>query len=144
MTLGTALVGLSVGTTSAWAYFSTTGQGSGTADTGRLSVQVLPAAGPTESGLRPGGSAAAVLRLHNPQSIPVTLLSVHAVGEPVADNGCAPTGVSFVDQDQLNVLVPAGATEVIPLPAAVTMSRAAAAECQGTGFDIPVTVTVRS
>lgn len=141
----TATTGLLVGTTSAWAYFATTGQGTGTADVSRLSVQVL-AAGPgsASSGLLPGHSGDAVLRLHNPQAVPITLVSVEAAGVPTADNGCNPTGVGFLNQDQLNVLLPAGSTKLVPLPDSVTMDLGAAAACQGAQFDIPVTVTVRS
>ena len=140
---GTAAAGLLFGTGSAWAYFSTTGHGTGTAAAGQFSAQVLgsDAASP---GLLPGGTGDAGLRMHNPQSIPVTVVSVEAAGPAVADNGCTPTGVSFTNQYQLDVVIPAGGTTTVPLPAAVSMSPAAAAACQGTGFSLPVTVTVRS
>lgn len=144
LAIGTGLLALSLGTSSAWAYFSTTGHGTGTAELGRLSVQVLPGSGPAGTGLLPGQVGDAVLRLHNPNSVPLTVIAVQASGPAVADNGCTPTGVSFTSQDQLNVTIPVGADLDLALPGAVSMSRIAAAACQGVGFSIPVTVTVRS
>jgi hypothetical protein len=134
------------GSTSAWAYFRTTGWGTGTANAGQLSVQVLSPAG-TELNttlLLPGRTADALVRVYNPQSGPVELESVTPNGDPVASNGCTPTGVSFAGQSELKVLIPAKATVLIPLPGSVSMSLASAVGCQGASFDIPVTVTVRS
>jgi len=138
----TAVAGLALGTSSAWAYFSSTGAGGGTAAAGQLSVRVLTAE--PAGGLLPGGRTAAVLKLYNPQPVPITVVSVQGAGAAVADNGCGPTGVGFTDQDGLALSIPAGATTEVTLPGAVSMSPDAAPACQGTGFNIPVTVTVRS
>ncbi|HEX2902066.1 MAG TPA: hypothetical protein VHO01_01305 [Jatrophihabitans sp.] len=141
---GVATLALVLGTGSAWAYFSTTGHGTGSAGLGQLTVEVLPAGGPTGRGLLPGQHGDAVLRIHNPGAVPLTVVSVAAAGAARADNGCAPTGISFEDQYQLDAVVDPGAQLVLTLPGAVSMSRAAAAACQGAGFQIPVTVTVRA
>jgi hypothetical protein len=134
------------GSSSAWAYWRSSGHGTGTATAGTLRVQVLSPDGsqPNATLLLPGGSADAAVRVHNPNALPITVISVEPAGDPVASNGCTPTGVAFTARHGLDLPVPAGATAVLMLPGSVTMSPASAAACQGASFSIPVSVTVRS
>jgi len=137
---------LLAGTTSAWAYWRVTGRGTGTAAADRLVVEVqVPAATDrNQQLLLPGSTGDAIVKVHNASSVPVTVISVQPNGAPVASNGCSPTGVSFTGQAGLDWPIPAGGTVVRSLAGSVTMSMASAAACQGTGFAIPVAVTVRS
>ena len=145
LALAVGVLGLLIGTGTAWAYFSTTGHGSGTVHAARLSVEVLPASGrPDGPGLLPGGTGGALLRLHNQQPVPITLTAVRQAGPAVASNGCPAVTVHFRDRSGLAVVVAPGATREISLAGVVSLAADADPSCQGAGFAIPVTVTVRS
>ena len=134
----------------AHAYWTTTGQGSGSAPNGTLQTVTLEAvvAGDTPSTtLVPGGTADLILRLRNPNTRPVTLYSVTANGAVTADAahvGCTTTGVSLVPPTPpVGVTVAAGATQLIHLADAARMTPASLSACQGATFTVPVTVTMR-
>jgi hypothetical protein len=131
----------------AYAYFTSTGTGSGNASTGTLQpVTVVNAAANPNSTLLPGGPAAdVVLRVNNPNSRPVTLVSVTGNGTITADgshSGCTTTGVTFTNQTGLNVPIAASTTTVVHLAGAASMSAASLSACQGATFSIPVAITV--
>lgn len=148
-----AVVGLGLaaaavaGTGSAYAYWSGTGSANGTVASGSLSVSVPTptAAEAPSSSLIPGGAANVSVKVTNPNTFPVTVYQVAqtASSSITATNGCATTGVSFVTQTALSVSVPAGTTQVISLTNAAAMDASSSSTCQGTTFNIPVTVTVR-
>ena len=135
-----------LGAGAAYAYFTSTGTGSGSATTGTLqTVTVAATAGSPSTPLYPGQSGDVVLRLTNPNSFAVTLVSVAGNGVISADgghSGCDPSVVSFTDQTGLTVNIPGGVTTQVDLPGAAAMSTAAADGCQGATFSIPVTITV--
>jgi hypothetical protein len=140
-----AAIALAVGANVAYAKWATTGSGTGTATTGTLTVQVQAIAGgdTTSGALIPGGTADAIVKVTNPHGFAVTLTGVVGNGAITAANACTPTGVTFADQNNLTTSIGAGATVLVHLPGAVSMTNASASYCQGTTFSIPVTATVR-
>jgi hypothetical protein len=147
LVVGTAAAAVSIaGAGGAYAFWTTSGFGAATASAGTMTVSTQPfVAGDVTATqqLVPGGSADAVLKLSNPNTFPVALISVRGTGEATASNGCGPTGVTFTDATALSTTIPAGAITVVDLPGAVSMSMDSAAECQGATFTLPVVVTVR-
>jgi hypothetical protein len=138
-------VGLGAG--AAFAYFTNSGSGSGVENAGTLSpVTVVASAGTPGTPLLPGNNGDVVLSVHNPNPFSVTLVSVSANGTVTADGGhasCTPTGVSFVNQSALSVVIPANQTAFpVDLPNAASMSANAPNRCQGAIFSIPVSITV--
>ncbi len=129
----------------AFAFWSSSGAGStgSHAATMTVTVNALTGGDVPAGALLPGRVADAVVSVTNPNAYPVHVERVLARGPVTADNGCAPTGVSFVDQTALSVGVDAGATRLVHLDDAVSMDATSAAACQGAAFAIPVTVTVR-
>jgi hypothetical protein len=142
-------VGLLCGVT-ALAYFLATGFGVGSGSNGSLQpVTVVALAGgdAENSSLYPGGPAADVIvKLNNPNSLAVTLVSVAGNGTITADGGhasCTTSGVTFTNQTGLSVSLPPGST-LLHFTSAASMSSAASNGCQGATFNIPVTVTVHT
>jgi hypothetical protein len=135
----------SLATTGAYAHWASSGTGTGVAAAGALTVQVQAlVGGDVNNGtLIPGGTADAIVKVHNPHSFSVTLTSVVGNGPIVAANLCTPTGVTFTNQTALSAPIGAGTTVLLHLPGTVSMNATSAAACQGTTFSIPVTVTVR-
>jgi len=132
------------------AYLTTDGTAGGTATNAALqsvTVSALAGGDSPSSALLPGGSADVVLRVSNPNSYAVTLVSVSGGPGPVtADSGhpgCTNPGVAFTDQTGLSTPIPASASTLVDLPAAASMSTASSDGCQGATFSIPVTITVR-
>ena len=138
------VVGLGSG--AAYAYFTSSGHGTGSAITGSMQkVMISSATATPTSELQPGGTADVTLEVTNPNNFTVTLVSVVGSGNIFADSGhpgCTTTGVTFTDQTSLNTPISAGATATIDLPGAAAMSSASSADCQGATFSIPVTISV--
>lgn len=141
----------------AFAYFSTSGTGAGTAESAELSaLTILPASASPSTALLPGTTADLVLSVTNPNQMPLTIVAVSQGGgvSVVGGSGCTadsawPTtlgnsGVSIPSVTGLNISVPGGATQVIHLAAAASMTTASAAGCEGATFQIPITVQVVS
>ncbi len=129
----------------AFAFWSASGAGSTDthAATMALTVNALSGTDLPTGTLLPGRVADAVVSVTNPNAYPMQVERVVARGPVTADNGCAPTGVSFADQSGLSVSVGPGATLLVHLDDAVSMDATSAAACQGAAFAIPVTVVVR-
>jgi len=140
------LVGLSAGT--AHAYFAATGSGTGSASTATMqTVTVAATAGSPTTPLLPGGAGDVALKVTNPNSFAVTLVSVTGSGTITADGGhagCTTTGVTFTDQTGLTINIPASGTTQVDLPSAAAMSTASSAGCQSATFSIPVTIVVHT
>lgn len=149
VTLGVLIaVVLAMAGGAAYAYFTAHGSGTGAASAGTLQgVTVAAATGTPTGALVPGGTSTdVILGVANPNSQPVTLVSVSANGAVTADTGhpgCTTTGVSFVNQTGLNITIPANQTDYqIDLAAAASMSTASVSACQGATFSIPLAITV--
>jgi hypothetical protein len=143
---GTILAVFGAGVASA--YFSAPGSGTGSGSAGILQTVTLDAtAGAPSTPLLPGGSGDAALRVNNPNSFAVTLVSVTGAGPITADSGhpgCTTTGVTFADQTGLSINIAPGGPKQLRLPGSVSMSAASSNGCQGATFSIPVTIQVRT
>jgi len=134
----------------AYASFSGTGSATGQAHTGSMQTITVTAFiggdAPT-SKLYPGGPAADVmLRVNNPNSYSVKLVSVSANGSIIADAGhpgCTTTGVTFTPQTSLTTLIPVGSS-LVHLSGAASMNTTSQNACQGATFTIPVSITVHN
>jgi len=132
----------------AYAWFNSRGQGAGSASTSTfrpVTVAALIGGDSPSSELAPGGQADVILRISNPNSFPVTLVSVSANGAVTASGGvgaCTTTGVSFANVSGLAVSVAAGGTTLVHLANAASMSSASSSGCQGATFSIPVAIVV--
>lgn len=139
------VVSLSAG--AAFAYFTSSGSAGGSASTGTL-LTVTAAAGTPSTPLVPGGTGDVALKVTNPNSFAVTLVSVAGNGSITADGGhpgCTTTGVTFTAPtgSPLPVTILANSTnQVVDLPGAASMTTASSAGCQGATFSIPVTIVV--
>ncbi|MBG0740861.1 hypothetical protein IV500_15910 [Paeniglutamicibacter antarcticus] len=142
--------------TPALAYFTAGGSGTATAAAGTLQpLIVLPATTDSSTGpLYPGGTGDLILNVTNPNSKQVRLQRVSqaggvgvqggfgCTGDPGWPNTVGNSGVSILDINSLNVLLPGGSTQVLHLRGAAAMSVISAAACQGASFDVPVTIEV--
>ena len=139
---------LSVCGVAAWAYFHSTGAGTGTAHTTTIQAIAISSSTSTPTTpLLPGQSGDLTLKLDNPNSVAVTIVSVTANGAMTVTgaSGCTPSnsGVTFTDQTGLSLSVPASSTAYpIDLAGAVSMSASSNNACQNATFRFPVTVTV--
>jgi hypothetical protein len=133
----------------AYAWLSSKASAAAAATTSGLNAVTVTAlsGGDTPSGqLQPGGTADVVLRVTNPNTYPVTLISASANGAVSSAGGvgsCAVAGVAFITQSGLSVAIAAGGTTLVDLPAAASMTASSSTGCQGATFTIPVTITVR-
>lgn len=154
---GTASAGavalcLLAGGGTAYAYWATTGAGSGAAPAATLqavTVDAFIAGDSNRTSLVPGGTADVILRTSNPNGFAVQLYSVAASGPVTADAahaGCTTTGVSFTGPAAPlapAVTIPAHSSLLVSLPGAASMSTQSPSACQGATFKIPVTVEAR-
>jgi hypothetical protein len=154
---GTASAGavalcLLAGGGTAYAYWATTGAGSGAAAAGTMqavTVDAFIAGDSNRTSLVPGGTADVILRTSNPNAFAVQLYSVAASGPVTADAahaGCITTGVSFTAPAAPlapAVTIPAHSSLLVSLPGTASMSTQSLSACQGATFKIPVTVEAR-
>ncbi|MHA7242115.1 hypothetical protein [Paeniglutamicibacter antarcticus] len=143
--------------TPAIAYFASGGSGADIAATGTLKpMEILPATtGTSTARLYPGKTGDLIVKVKNPNAIPVTLLrasqgggvSVTGAAGCTNDSGWPTTvgtsGVSMPEAVALDIELAGGSTKVLHLPGAASMSLTSAAGCQGATFDIPITVEVK-
>lgn len=139
------ITGLSAG--AAYAYFTTPGNGIGSAAVGSMQTVTIAATTATPGNpLLPGGTGDVTLEATNPNAFPVTLLSVTSSGTITADAShpdCTTTGVTFTSQTALNQTIPASSTTTIDLKGAAAMDTSSSDGCQGATFSVPVTITVQ-
>lgn len=140
-----------------FAYFTTSGLGSGPGTTGSLQPLVIQSAttGSPSTSLLPGTTADLLLNLTNPNPGAVTLVSVTQGGGVAVQGGGGCTndpgwpgtlgnsGVTVVSSTGLSIPIAGGATAVVHIPGGAAMTTASASGCQGATFQIPVTVVVR-
>ncbi|QSZ50656.1 hypothetical protein QEH68_20460 [Paenarthrobacter sp. OM7] len=140
------------GAGSAYAYWVTTGTGSGSATNGTMQAVTVDALVPgdtLQTSLVPGGTADVILRATNPNAHPVTIYGFAANGPVTADAahpGCTTTGVTFTPPP--TPLAPAVTIQPntsiqLTLGNAASMSAASVSACQGAAFDVPVILEVR-
>jgi len=136
-----------VATSSAFAYFTATGVGTGAAATGTLSTVTVDAAPATPTTpLLPGLTGDATFKVTNPNGGAVRLTSVVGNGSVTVTGGAGCTsgnaGVTFSDQTGLSITIPANAVGyAVHLPGAVSMSSSSANGCQGSTFSFHITIT---
>jgi predicted ribosomally synthesized peptide with SipW-like signal peptide len=98
----------------AYAYFTSSGTGSGTASVGTLKdVTLVAAAGTVTSKLIPGSTGDVTLTVKNANAFPVTLTRVDPHGTP-SSSACGTTGVTFAPQDSLNDTIAANGRGGLP------------------------------
>jgi hypothetical protein len=140
------------GVGTAYAYWATTGIGSGAAINGTMqtvTVEALIAGDTLQTSLVPGGTADVILRATNPNPHPVTIYGIAANGAATADAahpGCTTTGVTFTPPPAplaQPVTIQANTSILLTLPDAASMSTASLSACQGAQFNVPVTLEVR-
>jgi hypothetical protein len=138
-----ALVIVSLG----YAAWTSAGNGSGVAKAS--TAQPLTTVTATASaGLYPGVTAALTLQVSNPNPYPVTVTDVTGNGTITADashstcgqDATHPTGVTYTDQHNLSIAVPASGTAQVSVSGSVHMSNASDNSCQGATFTIPVSL----
>ncbi|MFE4198682.1 hypothetical protein ACFRJ9_22770 [Paenarthrobacter sp. NPDC056912] len=137
------------GAGSAYAYWASTGIGSGAAANGTMqtvTVDALIAGDTPQNSLIPGGTADVVLRASNPNPYVVTVIGVAANGAVTADAGhagCTTTGVTFTPLLPQPVTIQPNSSVLFTFPGAASMSTASLSACQGAQFRVPVTLEVR-
>ncbi|MDR7161849.1 hypothetical protein [Arthrobacter sp. BE255] len=143
---------IATGAGAAYAYWASTGAGTGSATNGTMAtvtVEALVAGDSPQGTLVPGGTADVAVRAQNPNNFPVKVYAIRGNGAATADAnhpGCTTTGVTFVDPAAPlapTVTIPANSSVLIALPAAAAMSTASSSGCQGATFSLPVTLEAR-
>jgi len=131
-------------------YAAWTSAGNGTGVAKASTAQPLTTVAATASaGLYPGATAALSLQVSNPNPYPVTVTDVTGNGSITADashstcgqDATHPTGVTYADQHNLSIAVPANGTTSVSVSNSVHMSNASDNSCQGATFTIPVSLT---
>ncbi len=132
----TAVAGTGVG----YAYWTSTGHGTGSATTGTISLTADDA---NVSGLYPDGSVPVSFTVTNTSdsgSLDITAVTAGTVTTPAG--GCTASTVSFAPDAPLPTDIAAsGGTAIVSGTA--SMTTAAENACQGATFTIPLTVTGR-
>lgn len=132
----------------AFAAWTATGNGNGTAQAKTLVVDVVAAAAPTAD-LFPGAPAGATnvkITNNNPAAIVVTAVVANGT---VAGTGCTTADTTFANgtsslTTNYNLAartIANGASVTFTLPGTVTMGLNSTSDCQGKTLDVPVTVT---
>jgi hypothetical protein len=130
-----------------YAAWTSAGNGSGVAKAS--TAQALTTVTATASaGLYPGATAALTLQVSNPNPYPVTVTDVTGNGTITADashstcgqDSTHPTGVTYTDQHNLSIAVPANGTTEVSVSSSVHMTNASDNSCQGATFTIPVSL----
>ncbi|MGO4589467.1 hypothetical protein [Paenarthrobacter sp. 2TAF44] len=140
------------GAGTAYAYWTSTGLGSGSATNGTMqtvTVDALVAGDTLQTSLVPGGTADVILRASNPNAHAVSIYGFAANGAVTADAAhaaCTTTGVTFTPPPTplaQPVTIQANTSILLTLPNAASMSAASLSACQGAQFKVPVTLEVR-
>lgn len=140
------------GAGSAYAYWTSTGLGAGSATNGTMQTVMVDAfiAGDTpQNSLVPGGTADVIVRATNPNAHAVTIYGLAANGAVTPDAahaGCTTTGVTFTPPPvpiAPPVTIQPNTSILLTLPNAASMSAASLSACQGAQFRIPVALEVR-
>ncbi|MDX6588671.1 MAG: hypothetical protein QOI31_3144 [Solirubrobacterales bacterium] len=129
----------------AYAAWTASGTGSGTAKAGAAQALTTNAVAITAGDLYPGTNGDVKLEIVNPNPYPVQVTSVsNGSGSITAAGGigtCTTTGVTYTNQTGLTINVPANGSQTATLDDAAHMSNASENGCQGATFTIPVSLT---
>lgn len=145
----TLLLGGLLAAAVAFAAWTASGTGSGYAEaTSAQALGTVDVSASTTADLYPGkDDGDVVLRVSNPNPYPVRVTSVTGDGAITSDQGAAcdaSTGVTFEDQTDLALDVPASGAATFTLDGAASMSNASDDACQGAVFTIPVSLSGES
>jgi hypothetical protein len=141
MTLGIVSLG--------YAAWTSSGNGSGFAKASTAQALTSLNVSATSASLYPGAVADLQLNLSNPNPYPIKVTDVTGNGAITADSShstCGsdsthPTGVSYTDQHNLNITVPANGSTQVALSNSVSMTNASDNSCQGATFTVPVSLS---
>jgi hypothetical protein len=130
----------------AFAAWTASGNGLGSAKATTMSVNVQAAAAPTAD-LFPGGSAGAlVVKVNNPNSGPIVVTSI-ATNASGSQGGCTTPALTFTpgsvltsNYDAAARTIAAGSSASFTLPGTLAMGDASN-DCQGADLTYPVTVS---
>lgn len=138
------VVGIGAGT--AFSFITTSGRGSGTATVRTVqSVTVVEASGTPTHRLYPGATGDLLVKLDNPNSYPVNIVSITGNGTVTGTGGvgtCTTTGVTVATGTGFPIAVAPGNNVSVVVPKAVSMDTTSDSGCQGATFQVPVTITV--
>ena len=135
-----ALMMVGFGTGSAYAFFtsSTAGVGSGsTAALQSVSVVGFQDGDAVTTPLQPGTTGDVILRIYNPNSFNVSLVSVSPGAISDGNSGCDASNITFNTPTNLPMTVVPG-TALYHLTGAATLSANAPNACQSAAFNIPL------
>lgn len=135
----------------AYAYWTTSGAGTGSAPAGTASSLTVGTAAAAGS-LYPGTSVTGNVVVTNPNAFPVSLTGFTFTGTPTADKahadvGCTTTGVTFAPSTTLPVSIPKQGGPVantVTLAFTATMDNTSMNACQGATFTAPYTLAAQS
>jgi hypothetical protein len=132
-----------------YAAWTSSGNGSGFAQASTAKALTSLSVSATSASLYPGATADLQLNLNNPNPYPVKVTDVTGNGAITADAAHAtcgqdaqhPTGVSYTDQHNLNITVPANSSTQVALSNSIAMTNASDNSCQGATFTVPVSLS---
>jgi hypothetical protein len=138
----------------AFAFWTSSGFGSGSATNDTLTFQVMALVGSDAANaqsaqlttLVPGAAASAILRVTNPNSQTVHVIAITG-GTPTATGGCPISNVHFANPSTFTdpqFTITGHAEVLLTLSSAVSLDAAAPQSCMGATFSFPVTVTVQT
>lgn len=144
-----AVAAVAAGSGIAWAFWSSSGVGAGSATTGSLSITttaLVTGDAPTVT-LVPAGTGDVVVRVHNGNTSAVHVASVQfqAVAADSSHSGC--TGVTVTAPTSFptpQFQIAAGQDKTLTFTGAAAMAIDASSNCQGATFTVPITVVVQS
>ena len=142
------VVVLGLGGGVAYAWWSSSGTGSGAASVGTVqSVTVVGATGTVESALVPGASADLMVELDNPNASAVEIVAVSQGTGGVTETGgigtCDASAVTVPTQSGLDIAVAPGTDVLVHVADGAAMASTAENGCQGATFQIPISLTVQ-
>jgi hypothetical protein len=148
--VGVTLVVGAFGGGAAYAYWRSSGAGSGVASVGAqpADVHLVNVAGTPTSTLVPGGTGALQLSFNNPNAYSVTMVAISSAAVQNPGGGCtaANSGVTVPNQSGLHTTISPttpGSPVTVTIAGAVSMDTSSVSACQGKTFQIALTVTVQ-
>jgi hypothetical protein len=151
ISIGSVVAGTMVAltATAAAAYWSSSGNGTASAQAGSALNPTTSAVASVGTVLVPGGSGNVTIKVNNPNGYPVRLSSVvNQSGGTITGTGgtgtCTNTDVTFTNQTGLSNVIAAGGNVTITFANAASMGSNPDQGCQNATITIPVTVTVSS
>jgi hypothetical protein len=133
---------LCFGVGGAYAYWTSSGLGSGQASTGTGQNVTIATNATAGTLLQPGGSGDLVIAATNPnsQAVHITRITLGSI------TGCTTPAITLTSPSSgyLPFTIPGNANAArLVIPNALTMGTTASSDCQGVAFTIPISVTVQ-